>query len=107
MPPGKTPGWVVPERLRANWDLRLGDARELLPAAVQEDGSLGLFFHDSLHTREHMLFEFETVWPHLEQGGVLASDDIFQRRHDALPTFAQTVGRPWHSFSGLGFVAKR
>jgi predicted O-methyltransferase YrrM len=105
LPPGKSPGWMVPEQLRANWELRLGDARELLPAAVEE-GGLDLFFHDSLHTREHMLFEFETAWPYLKDGGVLASDDIFQRKHDAMPAFARAVERPWLSFSGLGFIAK-
>lgn len=106
LPPGKTPGWMVPEELRSRWDLRLGDARVLLPALVAEMSDIGLFFHDSLHTREHMLFEFEAVWPHLATGGVLAADDIFQRKHDALPAFARSVGRRFTTFGNLGFVRK-
>ncbi len=106
VPPGKEPGWFVPAELRARWDLRLGDARELLPAALEEVGEIDLFFHDSLHTREHMLFEFETAWEHLAPGGILVSDDIFQRKHDAVPAFARSVGRPFTTFGNLGIVVK-
>ena len=70
------------------------------------DGEIGLFFHDSLHTREHMLFEFETAWPHLAGGGYLVADDVLQRCHDALPAFARSVGRPFTTFGNLGIVAK-
>ena len=73
---------------------------------LDEVREVGLFFHDSLHTRAHMLFEFETAWPHLAPGGVLAADDIFQRKHDALPAFARSVGRRFTTFSNLGFVRK-
>jgi hypothetical protein len=53
-----------------------------------------------------MLFEFETAWPGLASGGVLASDDVFQRKHDALPAFGRTVGRSFTTFGNLGFVRK-
>jgi predicted O-methyltransferase YrrM len=106
VPPGKSPGWAVPEELRARWELRLGDARDLLPVLVEEVGELQLFFHDSLHTREHMLFEFETVWPHLASGGVIACDDVFQKKHDAFPVFARSVGRSFSTFGNLGLVRK-
>jgi predicted O-methyltransferase YrrM len=107
LPPGKAPGWAVPDDLRGRWELRLGDARELLPAALAEVGEIGLFFHDSLHTHEHMLFEFETVWPFIVEGGVLAADDVFQRKHDALPAFARSVDKRFATFGNLGIVAKR
>ena len=106
LPPGKEPGWAIPDHLLARWELRLGDAREVLPALLVEAGEIDLFFHDSLHTREHMLFEFETAWPALARGGLLASDDVFQRKHDALPAFARSVGRPFTTFGNLGFVRK-
>lgn len=106
LPRGKAPGWMIPERLRGRWELRLGDARTLLPALLEELGEVEFFFHDSLHTRGHMLFEFEAVWPHLAPGGVLAADDIFQRKHDALPAFARSVGRSFTTFGNLGFVRK-
>ena len=53
-----------------------------------------------------MRFEFETVWAALARGGLLASDDIFQRKHDALPAFARSVGRPFATFGNLGLVRK-
>jgi predicted O-methyltransferase YrrM len=106
LPPGKDPGWAIPDELRERWELRIGDARELLPMLLGEVREIGLFFHDSLHTRAHMLFELETAWPHLARGGVLAADDVFQRKHDALPAFARSVGRRFTTFSNLGFVRK-
>ena len=106
VPHGKEPGWAVPEELRGRWELRLGDARELLPATLDEVGEIQVFFHDSLHSREHMLFEFEAAWPHVARGGVLVADDIFQREHDALPAFARQVRRPFSTFGNLGIVGK-
>jgi len=104
IPPGRETGWIVPESLRGRWELRLGDARELLPAAVEEEAPQ-LFFHDSLHTREHMLFEYETIWPRLAAGSVIASDDVFAG-HDAIASFASNVGRPFATFIRLGFIRK-
>ncbi|MGP8078059.1 MAG: class I SAM-dependent methyltransferase [Thermoplasmata archaeon] len=66
-------GHLVPHDLRDRWDLRLGDARVLLPPALE--GGLGFFFHDSDHSHAHQEFEFETAWRALSVGGVLASDD--------------------------------
>jgi predicted O-methyltransferase YrrM len=106
VPAGKEPGWAVPDELRGRWALRLGDARDLLPATLEEVGEIQIFFHDSLHSREHMLFEFETAWPHLARRGVLVADDIFQRKHDALPAFARQVGRPFSTFGNLGLIRK-
>ena len=104
LPPGREPGWMVPERLRGRWELRIGPAQELLPAAVAELGAIDVFFHDSLHTRDHMLFEYRTAWPAIRPGGVLLSDDVFQ--NDALPTFARSVARSWGTYSGLGYIRK-
>ena len=75
MPPGKETGWMVPPDLRSRWHLLLGDAQELLPRLLQTLGTIDIFLHDSLHSYEHMLFEFRTAWPHLRDGGVLCSDD--------------------------------
>jgi len=77
-----------------------------LPPLLDDLGRIDVFFHDSLHTREHMLFEFERAWAHLKPGGVLVSDDVALRGHDALPSFAHSVGRPFRTFGNLGFVRK-
>jgi predicted O-methyltransferase YrrM len=66
-------GHLVPQELRGLWDLRLGDARELLPVALS--AGIGFFFHDSDHSHDHQEFEYESAWKALQVGGVLASDD--------------------------------
>ena len=103
IPPGREAGWMIPDALRDRWSVRLGDAGELLAAVT---GPVDVFFHDSLHTREHMLLEFETIWPRLARDGILLADDVFQRRHDALAAFAHDVGRPFLTFRSLGGIAR-
>ena len=75
LPHGRETGWMVPAALRGPWDLRLGDARSLLPELLAELGTIDVFLHDSDHSYEHMMFEFEQAWPRLKPGGLLLSDD--------------------------------
>jgi len=84
-------GAAVPERLRTRWHLKLGDARDLLPTLPAPE-PWDIFFHDSEHSRAHMLWEYETAWPHLAAGGFLLSDDVPE--NDAFVTFAGQVGLP-------------
>lgn len=76
IPKGREIGWLVPIWLRRRWHLHLGDAKEILPGLAAYIGRIDVFLHDSLHTFEHMLFEYNTVWPYLANGGVLLSDDV-------------------------------
>jgi len=69
-------GCLVPEYLRRRWSLIVGDSRKELPLLLQKIGKISIFLHDSLHTYSHMLFEYETAWPHIEKGGFLLSDDV-------------------------------
>ena len=89
MASGRATGWLVPESLRHRWRLHLGDAKHVLPAVLQDVGMIDIFIHDSLHTYDHMLFEYRTAWPHLRPGGILLSDDTDWNR--AFPTFAAEV----------------
>jgi predicted O-methyltransferase YrrM len=75
IPPNRTSGWIVPNRLHSRWELKVGLSRELLPEVVREDEKVDIFIHDSEHSYETMWFEYETVWPHLSEGGLLVSDD--------------------------------
>jgi len=77
LPQGCDPGWLVPDYLRERYRLRLGDSKELLPSLLTQYGKVDVFLHDSLHTDEHQSFEYRTVWPHMVEGGLLLSDDIF------------------------------
>jgi predicted O-methyltransferase YrrM len=75
LPPGRPPGWVVPEWLRDNWKMHIGDSRKLLAPLAQKLAPLDIFIHDSLHTYDHMTFEFEQAFPYLKAGGILIADD--------------------------------
>ena len=74
---GQAPGWLVPGELRTRFELVLGDVRSTLRPRLARESHIDLFFHDSLHTLRHMLFEFRAAWTRLASGGVLASDDVF------------------------------
>jgi predicted O-methyltransferase YrrM len=105
LPVGKEMGWIVPEWLRGSWTVHEGDARELLPRLFNELGEVGVFIHDSLHTYDHMMWEFQIAYPHLPPLGVLISDDVLFNAAfedfvaEAHVTEAQTL-------HGVGFLRK-
>ncbi|MBK8915712.1 MAG: class I SAM-dependent methyltransferase [Phycisphaerales bacterium] len=104
LPPGCQPGWVVPEYLRGRYDLRFGDARVLLPEAFKSFPEVDVFFHDSLHTYDHMYFEYTCAWPHVARGGLVISDDIFWSK--AFHQFCRENNRPYVRVGGFGGMRK-
>ena len=105
LPAGAGPGWIVPDALRARWELRLGDSRTVLAPWLAELGTIDLFFHDSLHSFEHMTWEYAAAWGALGPGGLLLSDDVFWNR--AFRRFARGAGGGERVFRGMGFLQKR
>lgn len=93
VPAGKKPGWMIPERLRDRWHLNLGRSQDELPGVLEQLGTIDFFMHDSEHSEACMRFEFESAWPRLGAGGVLAADDVtvntafadFASAHDREP----------------------
>jgi predicted O-methyltransferase YrrM len=77
LPPGRDPGWIIPEALRSQHQLLFGDAAQLLPSVLAQFQAIDIFMHDSLHTYDHMLLEYRMAWPKLRPGGFLLSDDVF------------------------------
>lgn len=77
-PTSSGPGWLVPDdHLRDRWNLRLGDARDLLPRVAAESAPIDLFFHDSDHSPTHQEFEFRTVKAHASPAAVFLSDQDY------------------------------
>jgi hypothetical protein len=72
-------GWAIPGEIRGLLGGRhrviLRDVRRALPELLQELPYIDMFFHDDLHTPDHMLWEYEAVWAKLSPRGVLVSDD--------------------------------
>ena len=75
-PEGKSSGWLIPDYLKHRWELTLGKSEDVLPPLLEKLGKIDIFFHDSLHTYDHMLFEYNTCWDYINDGGILISDDI-------------------------------
>jgi hypothetical protein len=75
LPKEMGPGWVVPERHRAFWDLRLGKSSVLLEPALNER-RVDIFLHDSEHTYETMTRELELAWTGVVEGGFIVADNI-------------------------------
>lgn len=100
-PKGSLVGYLVPKELRGRWELLLEDSHTSLPR-VSEAHEIDLFVHDSLHTYDHMMFEFETVWPHLVPGGILLAHDADK----AFVDFAQRVERPYWVWERYGGIVK-
>jgi hypothetical protein len=54
-------GWIVPKSLRERWTLILGKVEDKLPSLLDEFEAIDVFYHDSLHTYEHMMFEYNLL----------------------------------------------
>jgi predicted O-methyltransferase YrrM len=73
-------GIAVPEALRGRWRLHRGASARVLPRLLRETRTVDLFLHDSLHTYKNMHREFDAVWPHLRNAGLLLADDVERNR---------------------------
>ncbi len=71
-PKEKEPGWLIPGNLRNSWQLIIGKSSEILPALDKCD----IFYHDSEHSYNNMMREFEWAYSHVPKGGIISSDDI-------------------------------
>lgn len=100
---GRGMGWAIPSDIRTGLANRhrliLQDVRHALPDLLDQIPQIDIFFHDDLHTPDHMLWEYELVWPRLRPGGVLVSDDVnyawieFCRRSGASGSALENVDR--------------
>jgi predicted O-methyltransferase YrrM len=101
--------YFVPPELQRHWELIIGDSRRELPPLLRRCGSIDLFHHDSLHTREHMTWEYETACRYLSDDGVLSSDDVQHPlsfsgifRPNAFSAFCRQGRIPFATFYNLG-----
>jgi len=90
-------GCAVPLSLRSRWNLQLGNSLELLPKILNETGPISIFIHDSLHTYDHMMAEFELGYRALDPGGLLISDDIGY--NSAWQDFCRSKDGKWKAIS--------
>ena len=98
IPEGKTSGWIVPEAYRKRFEVREGDSKVLLPQLVESLPAIDLFYHDSDHTYNHMMFEFREAGRKLARGGLVVADDISWNA--SLWDFADENSVPAYNFKG-------
>lgn len=101
-PYGKKAGWLVPEDLRHNWELVIGDSKRELPPLLSRVGSVDCFMHDSLHTYEHMLWEMDAAWGSLRRNGILLAHDVGDNR--SFFDFMKEKGVAWGAYRVSGLL---
>jgi predicted O-methyltransferase YrrM len=98
-------GYAIPRYLKDRWTLILGDSQKELPPLLKKTQDISIFFHDSLHTYEHMLFEYNVAWPHITKGGFLLSHDVIWNK--AFLEFSKKVNsKPLIIYKSLGAIRK-
>jgi predicted O-methyltransferase YrrM len=103
IPEGKDSGWLVPDAYRDRFEVLSGDAKLLLPGLLKKLGTVDLFYHDSDHTYDHMMFEFEEAKKYLTPNGVMIGDDISWNA--SLWDFADQYSVPAYNYKGTMGVA--
>lgn len=68
-------GILIPQEYRHRWHYIAGDAKLYLPKVLSEN-EVDVFIHDSLHTRTHMLYEYNVARTLMKPGTIILSDDI-------------------------------
>ena len=102
---GREVGYIVPSYLRKRWELRLGDSKILLYPLLSELKEIDIFIHDSLHTYDHMLYEYTTAWTFINKNGFLISHDI--QMNSAFKKFCSMDRKKFWIFSYNIGIAKK
>jgi predicted O-methyltransferase YrrM len=105
--------FLVPDELSGRWTLVVGDSRCELPTLLRRLSTIDLFYHDSLHTFQHMTWEYQAALPHLTARGILSSHDVRVAhsvreifRRNAFPAFCDDQGLRWWTFQNSGFALR-
>lgn len=80
-------GWMIPDYLRHRWRLTQGKSSNTLAPLLKKAKEIDIFFHDSEHTYNNMLWEYNTAWVYIKTGGLLLSHNITDS--DAFPDFCR------------------
>jgi predicted O-methyltransferase YrrM len=97
-------GWVIPDYLRHRWRLITGQSSDRLPPLLEEVGTIDVFLHDSEHSYENMLWEYQTAWTHLRSGGLLLSHNIDSS--SAFSDFGRSIKLKGARLESLGGLVK-
>jgi predicted O-methyltransferase YrrM len=102
-------GAIIPDVLKKRWKLFLGKSTEKLKTTLDEFNEIDIFIHDSLHTYENMMFEFNTAFKKINENGMIISDDVLD--NDSFYDFNNQKNTINHLIrvnegAGLGVISK-
>jgi predicted O-methyltransferase YrrM len=103
IPEGKTSGWMVPDIYSGRFEVLTGDAKKLLPPLVDRLAAVDMFYHDSDHSYNHMMFEFNEAKRKLAPNSIVVADDISWNA--SLWDFADKYRLPSYNYCGSMGVA--
>lgn len=83
-------GFVIPSTLRSRLEHVRGTSSEKLESVLEPMKSLDVFFHDSDHTYQNVMFELKTVWPKVKGNPLILIDNYDWSR--AAADFAKEKG---------------
>lgn len=83
--------WEEIKKYYPNWTIYDEDIRDRLPQVVANLPRIDIFFHDSLHESEHVLWELEVVRPKLDIGSVVGMHDIGGKWKDNMAEVVQAM----------------
>ena len=89
---GKNVGDLVPLELRKRWKIIIDTPDKVLDKAIRiiADKRIDIFMHDSDHSYNGMIREFNLVRDRMSVNGIVLSDDI--EENNAFTDFARSVG---------------
>jgi predicted O-methyltransferase YrrM len=102
-------GAVIPDSLKTRWNLILGKSTEKLNVTLDDFDEIDIFIHDSLHTYQNMMFEFNTAFKKINENGMIVSDDVLG--NDSFHDFNNQKNTSNHLIrvnegTGLGIILK-
>ncbi|MEM0134755.1 MAG: class I SAM-dependent methyltransferase [Thermoplasmatales archaeon] len=71
----KEVGFIIPSRLKHRLEYVRGTSSEKLQIVLNSLERLDVFFHDSDHSYENVMFELTTVWPKVENDPLILVDN--------------------------------
>jgi len=97
-------GWRIPDYLRHRWQLTLGSSAETLEPLLEKAAEIDIFLHDSDHTYQNMMWEFQTAWAHLKAGGLLLAHNIDY--NDVFTDFCREHSVKGYKLDDMGGIGK-
>ncbi|MGC8574313.1 MAG: class I SAM-dependent methyltransferase [Thermoplasmata archaeon] len=68
-------GFVIPDELKSNFKFVRGTSAEKMREVLENIGELDVFFHDSDHTYNNIMFELNSIWPRLSRDYIILVDN--------------------------------